>query len=221
MVSEAKPIEYSELEIGYHGVPLAGPFTGTLKSGRVHLLSGPNGSGKTTLLRTLLGLLPAVRGGVRNGDQSASYVPQIGTLDPGFPVSCREVVATGLPMGTRRSQRGMLAAQALEVMKLGSYLHRPFAQLSGGQRQRVLIARALCADAQIIALDEPTAGVDAESSALVWQAVRKLADQGRTVLAVTHDLFRAPEFSDVVLVLDQGRLEERAPRSLNPKGSTP
>lgn len=221
MASIGEPIEYSELEIGYHGVPLAGPFTGTLKPGRVHLLSGPNGSGKTTLLRTLLGLLPVVRGGVRNGDQSASYVPQIGTLDAGFPVSCREVVATGLPMGTGRSQRGMLAAQALEVMKLGSYLHRPFAQLSGGQRQRVLIARALCADAQIIALDEPTAGVDAESSALVWQAVRKLADQGRTVLAVTHDLFRAPEFSDVVLVLDQGRLEERAPRSLNPKGSTP
>ena len=221
MDSVSVPIGYSDLEIGYHGTALAGPFSGTLEPGRLYLLSGPNGSGKTTLLRTLLGLLPAVRGQLSNGDQSASYVPQIGALAPGFPISCREVVSTGLPLGTSRSRRAALSAQALEAMKLGSYLHRPFAQLSGGQRQRVLVARALCADARVIALDEPTAGVDAESSEFVWQAVRTLADQGRIVLAVTHDLFRAPQFADTVLVLDQGRLEERAPRSLNPGESKP
>ncbi len=210
-------IEFARLEIGYGTERVAGPLDGRLAAGRVHLLTGPNGGGKTTLMRTLLGLLPALDGRIDGTlGHTVSYVPQLGAIDLGFPVTCLEVVGTGLPLGIRRAERRSRAAESLEAMGLGDRARHSFARLSGGQRQRVFVARALCADARIIALDEPTAGVDAASSSAIWQAARGLADRGKLVIAVTHDLFRAPEFADRLLVLDDGQLDEREPSSVTP-----
>ncbi len=207
-------MELAGLAVGYGGVRVAGPLDARFESGAVHLLTGPNGCGKTTLLRTILGFVPALGGAVSGvTGRAVSYVPQLGALDSGFPLTCREVVATGLPLGTGRALRRRSTAAALAAVGIGDSARLPFSHLSGGQRQRLLVARALAADADIVTLDEPTVGVDADSVTALWQALRALAAAGRLVLVVTHDLFRGPEYADRQWVLDDAGLRERPARA--------
>ncbi|MCA8958697.1 MAG: ATP-binding cassette domain-containing protein [Planctomycetes bacterium] len=212
-MSEPRPFQLrlAKLEIGYGTHRIAGPLDRTLDSGAVHVLTGPNGSGKSTLLRTILGILPPLRGAVGGLDgRTASYVPQLATLDTGFPVTVEEVVGTGLRRrGPRRAARERIRAALAEV-GMAQAQRRPFSRLSGGQAQRVLLARALCADAELVALDEPTAGLDDAAAASVWDLLSNLAARGRMVLVVTHDLQRCHAERHPVLVLDGGTLLERA-----------
>lgn len=213
--ADGASLRFRQLEVGYGGRRVAGPFDGCLQSGQLSLITGSNGTGKTTLLRTLLGLLPPLGGVIERPEGlTCSYVPHSGAQDPGFPVTCAEVVATGLPLKAPRRQRRDRSLTALHAVGLAALAERSFHQLSCGQRQRVLVARSLCAEAQLIALDEPTAGVDADSSEAVWETLRGLADEGRIVVAITHDHFLAPRFADQQLVIDGGRLHTQAPRSL-------
>lgn len=198
-------LSFTDLVVGYGTARVAGPLDGSFDAGQLHLITGPNGSGKTTLLRTLIGLLPSLGGRVERRSQTISYVPQLQDLDGGFPITCAEVVLTGHRAMPRRQAEASVQ-QALTAVGLADARKEPFFRLSGGQRVRVLIARALCADADIVALDEPTAGVDAQSSAALWSSAQQLAANGKLVLAVTHDVFRAPEVADRILILDHDGL---------------
>jgi len=160
---------------------------------------GPNGGGKTTLLRILLGLLEPQRGEVRVLGRSPGevrsrigYVPQHARIDPGVPASVLDVVLTGRltrsSWGFRYGREHVEAAlAALEQTAMAAMAHRTMATLSGGQRQRVLIARALASDAELLLLDEPTAGVDPHMEQSLTDLLHRL-NQRLPIVVVSHDV---------------------------------
>ena len=161
-------------------------------------LIGPNGGGKTTLFRLLLGLLKPDRGAIRVFGQPPErvrtrmgYVPQYSRFDPLFPISVKDVVAMGrvknAPTGPYRAEDRAAALAALEEVGLADLRSRPFSDLSGGQRQRVLIARALAGAAQILLLDEPTAGVDRHMERGLTDLLHRLNERIPIVM-VSHDV---------------------------------
>ncbi|MCA9286705.1 MAG: metal ABC transporter ATP-binding protein [Phycisphaerales bacterium] len=160
---------------------------------------GPNGGGKTTLLRIILGLLAPQEGSVRVLGQSPAaarrwvgYVPQRAAVNLSAPASALDVVLMGRlgrgRWGFRYSRADRAAAMdALDCTGMASLCDRPIADLSGGQRQRVLIARALCSDAQLLLLDEPTAGVDVEAERSLTELLHQL-NARLAVVVVSHDI---------------------------------
>lgn len=159
---------------------------------------GPNGGGKTTLVRLFLGDLEPTFGAMRvlggaprEAARRIGYVPQQMAFDPAFPATVRDVVLVGA--AARRRLGGFVRAErrradeALEAVGLPGLGSRPFAALSGGQRQRVLIAQALVAEPVMLFLDEPTANVDPETEAGIYELLARL-NRDRTVLVVSHNL---------------------------------
>lgn len=172
----------------------------TVPSGVMGAIVGPNGAGKSTLVKAILGLLPLRSGGVEllgqpiaKGRRHVGYVPQRSSVDWDFPADVLDVVTMGLYGTLAWWQRPGRAAreramEALEVVGMADLRRRHISQLSGGQQQRVFLARALVQDADLYLLDEPLAGVDAVSEAALVSTLRRLRDEGKTVLAVHHDL---------------------------------
>jgi len=167
--------------------------------GEVLGVLGPNGAGKTTLLKTLLGLLPPVRGtvtfpagreGVRFG-----YVPQRQVVDETFPLNAADVVLMGryglLRPGRRPGRDDQAAAlSSLEEVGMIEHARRMYRELSGGQKQRVLIARALTGQPTVLVLDEPTTDMDVGSERTIIELIQRLrAEHGLTVLVVSHLLY--------------------------------
>jgi zinc transport system ATP-binding protein len=161
---------------------------------------GPNGGGKTTLLKLLMGFLKPTSGKIEMLGamrKDIAYVPQNQRFDKEFPVSVQEVVLQGrlshLPWyGLFSSADKEAALLALEKVGLADFSQRSFGTLSGGQAQRVLIARALVSNPKLLLLDEPTASVDSNAEAHIYQILQSLAGK-MTILMVTHDLNAAVE----------------------------
>ena len=174
----------------------------TVARGEFVGLVGPSGAGKTTLLRLLTGGVEIRRGDVEVLGQrvvrgrpplGVGYVPQLGTVDPDFPLTVREVVLLGdaassspLPWFSRDEKRR--ADVLLERLGIGTLAQRPIAELSGGQRQRMFLARALARRSELLLLDEPTSGVDLATRAEVLRLLGELHHDGLTVVLTTHDL---------------------------------
>ncbi|QNE21741.1 metal ABC transporter ATP-binding protein [Kribbella qitaiheensis] len=191
-----------------------------IRQGEVVAVLGTNGSGKSTLIRTVVGLLPAVRGEVKLFGQAVprfrqwhrvGYVPQRITAAGGVPATVQEVVSSGL-LSKRRLFRPLKAAdrdaveQALELVDMADRRKDGVAELSGGQQQRVLIARALVSDPDLLILDEPTAGVDLASQGIFADAIRERVAGGTTVVMVSHDLGPMDALIDRSVVLRRGRI---------------
>ncbi|MGH3320602.1 MAG: metal ABC transporter ATP-binding protein [Streptosporangiaceae bacterium] len=188
--------------------------------GEVVALLGPNGSGKSTLVRALLGLVPLAAGearvhGVRPARFRAwhrlGYVPQRLTAGGGVPATVREVVSSGRVARRRRLRRASAGdraavAGALETVGLTERAGDAVSFLSGGQQQRVLIARALAGEPDTFVLDEPMAGVDAESQAALAATLQDLVARGRTVLLVAHELGPLEPLVTRTVVLSGGRV---------------
>lgn len=162
-------------------------------------LVGPNGSGKTTLLKILLGLLKPDSGTVRvlgrppaEVQSQIGYVPQHADIDISVPATVLDVVlmgrlsrsSWGLHFASDHVETGMDALSQTGVAELA---RRPVGELSGGQRQRVLIARALASEAEILLLDEPTAGIDAPMEQSLQDLLFQLNERLPIVL-VSHDI---------------------------------
>jgi manganese/zinc/iron transport system ATP- binding protein len=179
---------------------------------------GPNGAGKTTLIRAVLGLLKPAAGSVRvfgrpydEQRQLVAYVPQRGSVDWDFPTDVLDVVTMGrygsLGWLRRPGRRDREAAlMALDQVGLLHLAGRQIGQLSGGQQQRVFLARALVQDAQVYLMDEPFQGVDATSERAIVTLLQELRSQGRTVVAVHHDLQTVAEYFDAVTLLNVRRV---------------
>lgn len=168
----------------------------TVPRGTLLPFVGPNGAGKTTLLKACLGLIPCQSGEIRCdfGARPPAYVPQQKQIDPIYPVSVRDLVRMGLYpeigcWGRFSDGWNARVAQALARFGLEEHRHKHFGELSGGLRQKTLLARAVVTQAEVLVLDEPTAGLDAASEADLLNLIRSLhEDEGKTVLWVHHRL---------------------------------
>ena len=209
-----------DVSLGYDGRAVLEHVSLGIERGEFLALLGPNGAGKTTLLRGILGLIPTLAGRIDYAfDRAASppgYVPQRDVLDPIFPLSVFEVVLMGTyaklpPLGRVGRSLRRLAAECLEHVGLAELSEQPFWSLSGGQKQRVLIARALAVQADIMLLDEPTAGVDMEAEAAIIRLLTQLnSDRGLTVVLVTHHLGRIRSALRSAVWVDEGRADKQA-----------
>jgi zinc/manganese transport system ATP-binding protein len=188
-------------------------LSGTFSPGSLTAVAGPNGAGKSTLLQALCGSFPVAAGRIdRDGldARAIAFLPQDGRLDRSFPINCRDLVALGWTarLGLFRRigrEHYAVADQALTSVGLDGLGHRPVAALSAGQFQRVLFARTIVRDAPVILLDEPFSAIDAATEADLMTIVRLWHRQGRTVVAVLHDLdlIRA-EFPNTLLLDAEG-----------------
>ncbi|MCS6933228.1 MAG: ABC transporter ATP-binding protein [Acetobacteraceae bacterium] len=198
-------IRIENLTVVHGRRPAVHHLSGSVAAGSLTAIVGPNGAGKTTLLRAIAGLHPPAEGRVSLAGRVA-LLPQAAALDRGFPISCRDVVLLGLwgrvgafaPMPPDAAER---AEAALAAVGLSGFARRPVGTLSAGQFQRLLFARLLLQDAPILLLDEPFTAVDARTAADLLAIIRRWHGEGRTILAVLHDLdlVRA-EFPEALLL---------------------
>ncbi|WP_334135924.1 zinc ABC transporter ATP-binding protein AztA [Tepidimonas sp.] len=193
-MSEAAAIELFDLTAGYERHPAVHHVSLRWPRGALAAVVGPNGAGKSTLLKCVAGRLRPMHGVVRGVTAAeVAYLPQISEVDRTFPVTVRELVAMGLwrelgPWGRARAAQRRRVQVAIESVGLQGFEQRTLDTLSGGQFQRALFARLLLQDAPVVLLDEPFTGVDTRTlQDLLW-ILRRWHDEGRTVIAVLHDL---------------------------------
>jgi zinc/manganese transport system ATP-binding protein len=186
-------IRIADLTVSHQRRPAVHHLSGRFAPGSLTAVVGPNGAGKTTLLRALAGLHRPDEGRIEGAAGQVALLPQQAMLDRGFPLSCLDVVLFGLwgeggafrAIGRAGRDR---AADALAAVGLRGFERRPVGSLSAGQFQRVLFARLLLQDAPIILLDEPFNALDARTAAELLAVVHRWHGEGRTVVAVLHDL---------------------------------
>lgn len=208
------PLQVRSLNVAYQRKLVLWDVDLSIRAGKTTAIVGPNGAGKSTLIKAALGLLPSASGEVlffgrpyRESRPRVAYVPQRESVDWDFPVSARDVVAMGLyrrigwclPV---QSKHRKLAEDALADVGLGDFARRQISQLSGGQQQRVFLARALAQKADLYLMDEPFASVDAATEQAILEVLRRLQQEGRTVVCVHHDLDTVSEYFDDVVLLN-------------------
>lgn len=198
-------------------------------------LAGSNGAGKTTLLRIIVGLLKPDKGEVRlfgepyssfRGWDRIGYVPQKNAFNPLFPATVREVVLSGL-YNRNKLFRRLTAADArkcqdaLEVMGIADLAGRRIGQLSGGQQQRAFLARALVNNPELLILDEPTSGIDAETQEGFFELIRHMHQHHAiTFLMVSHDIGMLEEYMGGGPAKVSGKLKFYVRHSHEPENCT-
>ena len=202
-----QPVALHDLTLGYDGHPAVHHLSGVIQPGALLAVVGPNGAGKSTLIKALAGLLKPIGGRIDGlAGQRVAYLPQQATLERGFPILVGEFAAMGLWHETG-AFGGFLRAQrervrdALAAVGLEGYARQPIDTLSGGQLQRTLFARLMLQDAPILLLDEPFSAIDQRTCADLLALLQGWQRQGKTVLAVLHDLHQVREAFPETLML--------------------
>jgi ABC-2 type transport system ATP-binding protein len=195
-----------------------------LEPGRVTAILGPNGAGKTTAVRLLLGLTRPTVGRValfgadprsKEARQRTGVMLQIAKVPETLTVREHVHLFSSYYPGA------LPVADVLARAGLEALAERRFGALSGGQRQRVLFALAICGDPALLFLDEPTVGLDVESRRAFWQEIRRLADDGRSIVLTTHYLEEADALADRIVVLNQGRVAaDGAPHQIKARAAS-
>lgn len=212
-------IKVENLTVAYDGTPVLLDAGLEVGKGKITAIIGPNGAGKSTLLNAMLDFIKPITGQVhyylddknfvyQEIKQRLAYVPQKASVDWTFPTDALDVVLMGrygyLKIGQRPSKKDrQIAKDKLDQVGMLSFSDRQISQLSGGQRQRVFLARALAQESDIIILDEPLAGVDVTTEKVLMNLLRKEADQGKTIIAVHHDLNTVTDYFDDVVFLNR------------------
>ena len=209
----------------YGGTDVVGGLDLSIAPGECLGLLGPNGAGKTTTLKMLLGLIEPDAGTIqclglpvpqaaREARIRIGVVPQMDSLDPDF------TVAENLQVYGRyfRLPESLLTSRIpglLEFAGLASRADNKVTTLSGGMKRRLTLARALINDPDLIVLDEPTTGLDPQARHVMWQGLRSLIAQGKTVLLTTHFMDEAERLADRLIVIDHGiKIAEGSPREM-------
>ena len=207
-------LHVEDLTVSYGATPALWAIDLDVPRGVMCAIVGPNGAGKSTLIKAALGLVRPIAGHVRFLGRPVNamrgkigYVPQRHSVDWDFPTCVRDVVEMGLYRALgwfRRPGRDARARAIAALAEVGmqDYADRQISQLSGGQQQRVFLARALVQDAPILILDEPLAGVDAATEAVIISLLKRLRDDGRTVIVVHHDLTTVQSYFDWLVMLN-------------------
>ncbi|PSW67077.1 glutamine ABC transporter ATP-binding protein [Photobacterium leiognathi subsp. mandapamensis] len=195
----------------------------TIRKGERLVICGPSGSGKSTLIRCINGLehydsgeitvtgktleprsLKAIRGKVGMVFQHFNLFPHMTVLD-------NLTLAPRRALGMSKAEAETLAMQYLERVHIAHQADKFPGQLSGGQQQRVAIARSLCMKPDILLFDEPTSALDPEMIHEVLDVMKELADEGITMVCVTHEMGFARKVADRVVFMDDGEIVEIAP----------
>ncbi len=197
----------------------------SIARGECFALLGPNGAGKTTTLRLCLGLtapdagtillggLPVpVRG--REARIRVGVVPQMDNLDPDFTVG-ENLLVYGRYFGVADATIRARIPSLLEFASLTSKRDAKIAELSGGMKRRLTLARSLVNDPDVIFMDEPTTGLDPQARHLIWDRLKSLRAEGKTILLTTHFMDEAERLADRLAVMDHGtKIAEGTPREL-------
>jgi zinc transport system ATP-binding protein len=221
LISTPPAIEVDNVSFAYGATTVLERVGFAVAPGEFVALVGPNGSGKTTLLRVLLGLSPPAEGEARilgvpvarlRERWRVGYVPQRPAVASDLAATVEEVVAAGLLAKGRWARRLTKHDKeeidhALESVALSDLRRAPLAELSGGQQQRAFIAKAFVTRPEIVILDEPVAGVDAEAQRRFRDSLVHLVEAHRSaVLLVSHELGAVADDLDRLLVLRHGRI---------------
>ena len=201
-----------DVSLGYEGHTVWEHLTFSVHSGEYLCIVGENGSGKSTLLKSLLGLLPPLKGVIRRSEAAGAvgYLPQQTQAQRDFPATVSEVVLSGFlsARGRRFFYSAAEKSQALMHMgKLGilELKDRCYRELSGGQQQRVLLARALCAAGELLILDEPVTGLDPAAAQELYRTLDYLnKKEGIAIVTVTHDIRSALRYATHILHAGHG-----------------
>lgn len=191
----APAICFDDVTLGYDRHPAVHHLRGSLDAGSLTAVVGPNGAGKSTLLKGVAGVIKPLGGRIERGEAArrVAYLPQAAEIERSFPINVYDLVAMGLWAhcgvfgGVGRRERARVG-EALEAVGLTGFENRAIGTLSGGQMQRALFARLLLQDASVILLDEPFTAIDAKTTADLVAVVERWHGEGRTVLAVLHDM---------------------------------
>ncbi|HTP98081.1 MAG TPA: ATP-binding cassette domain-containing protein [Casimicrobiaceae bacterium] len=204
----------------------------TIRRGDCFGLLGPNGAGKTTTLRCCLGLIEPDAGTIemvgepvpkaaREARVRVGVVPQMDNLDPDFTVR-ENLLIYGSYFGLSRAVLEDRIPSLLEFAGLASKRDVGIRTLSGGMKRRLTLARALVNDPELLILDEPTTGLDPQARHLIWDGLRQLLSQGKTILLTTHFMDEAERLATRVAVIDHGMLiASDSPRNLLAKHVEP
>jgi len=218
LVVEGLRKRYGEREV-VAGVSFA------LAPGECYGLLGPNGAGKTTTLRLILGLTRPEAGRIeltglpvpeqaRAARARVGIVPQIDNLDPDFTVT-ENLLVYGRYFGLADAAVRERIPGLLEFAGLSGRAQAKISTLSGGMKRRLTLVRALVNDPDLLVLDEPTTGLDPQARHLIWERLKQLLAQGKTVLLTTHFMDEAERLCHRLAIMDQGRfIAQGSPREL-------
>jgi ABC-2 type transport system ATP-binding protein len=204
-------IQVGNLEKSYGQLKAVDGISFSVEKGEVFSLLGPNGAGKTTTIEVLEGLRQADGGTTKVLDfdpwtQGYELHKRIGVIPQGFkfldyPTPREAIAYYGALFGKQVDPDEMLKRVILE-----DAANIWFQNLSGGQKQKLGMALALVNDPELVFLDEPTTGLDPQARRAVWEVIRKLKNEGRTVMLTTHYLEEAEELADKVAIMDHGHI---------------
>ena len=209
---------YGDLEV-VSGVDLA------VAPGECFGLLGPNGAGKTTTLKLCLGLIEPDSGEIellgepvprkaREARARVGVVPQFDNLDPDFTVE-ENLVVYARYFGIAKEEIRERISALLEFAGLAGRGDSKITTLSGGMKRRLTLARALVNDPQLVFMDEPTTGLDPQARHLIWERLRRLTQEGKTLVLTTHFMEEAERLCHRLAIMDRGRvIAEGSPRAL-------
>jgi len=196
-----------------------------LKRGECFGLLGPNGAGKTTTLRLCLGLIDPDGGTIevlsfpvpeqaREARRRTGVVPQADNLDPDFTVA-ENLLVYGRYFGIADAVIRSRIPDLLEFAGLAGRADAKIQTLSGGMKRRLTLARALVNDPEVVFMDEPTTGLDPQARHLIWERLRSLVAQGKTIVLTTHFMDEAERLCGRLAIMDRGRIiAQGKPREL-------
>ena len=196
-----------------------------IERGEIFGFLGPNGAGKSTVIRMIQCVSPVTSGRLevlgmdarahpREIKARLGVAPQDNNLDPDFNV-VQNLTSYARYFGMPKDQAARRADELLKFMQLEEKRKVMIEKLSGGMKRRLIVARALINDPDIIILDEPTTGLDPQARHLIWERVRQLKREGRTIILTTHYMDEAEQLCDRLVIMERGRfLMEGAPRRM-------
>ncbi|WP_245784566.1 ABC transporter ATP-binding protein [Geodermatophilus amargosae] len=230
---DVPPVEVESVSVAFGAIKALNDVSFTVASGSIHAVIGPNGAGKSTLFNVLSGVYQATEGEVRFGDARLSAMRPFQIAGVGVARAFQNIALSGtqtvaenlmlgrhhltkagflssglrLPRATREGKvHGERIREIAEFLDLGDKLHTPVGVLSYGDQKRVEVARALCIEPRLLLLDEPVAGMNAQETARMADAIREIRSAlGITVILVEHDMGMVMSLADRVTVLDFGR----------------
>jgi len=209
----------------YGGEEVVAGVSFGIATGECFGLLGPNGAGKTTTLRLCLGLTDPdggsvelmqrpVPGEARSARARVGVVPQMDNLDPDFTVS-ENLLVYGRYFGLTEQVIRERIPELLEFAGLTARAKSRIQTLSGGMKRRLTLARALINDPDLIFMDEPTTGLDPQARHLIWERLKQLLAQGKTIVLTTHFMEEAERLCARLAIMDRGRfITEGSPREL-------